>query len=105
MLKASAGRSDLGFVGIGRGDVLEAHQVHRRAFQLQLQGQAIQCRVQAPDTVLMGAKAAVLMVVIMFVSGVNASQRQQGKRQSEKQVTHGESPKDKMKEMLCNLIT
>ncbi|MNN73838.1 hypothetical protein D3C81_1899900 [compost metagenome] len=85
--------------------MLKAHQVHRRAVQLQLQGQAIQCRVQAPDTVLMGAKAAVLMVVIMFVSGVNASQRQQGKRQSEKQVTHGESPKDKMKEMLCNLIT
>jgi hypothetical protein len=45
------------------------------------------------------------MVVIMFVGGVGDSQRQQGKRQGEKQVTHGESPKDKMKKMLCNLIT
>jgi hypothetical protein len=66
---------------------------------------AVQRRVQASDTVLVRAKTAVLMVVIMFVGGVGDSQRQQGKRQGEKQVTHGESPKDKMKKMLCNLIT
>jgi hypothetical protein len=41
----------------------------------------------------------------MFVSGMGDSQRQQGKRQGEKQATHGESPKHKMNKMLCNLIT
>jgi hypothetical protein len=43
----------------------------------------------------MGAKAAVFMVVIvvMLVSRVGDSQWQQGKRQSEQQTTHGESPK------------
>ena len=97
MLKLSSGGGDLGFVGIGGGGVFEAHQVHRRAFQLQLQGLAVQRRVQATDAVLVGAKAAVLMVVIMFVGGMGDSQRQQGKRQGEQQTTHGESPKHKMK--------
>jgi hypothetical protein len=50
-----------------------------------------------------GAEAAVLM--IMFIASVGDGQRQQGKRQSEKQTAHGGSPKSKMKNLLCNLIT
>jgi hypothetical protein len=79
----------LGLVGIGGGGVFEAHQVHRRAFQFQLQGLAVEHRVQAADTVFVGAEATVLMVVVMLVSRVGDSQRQQGKRQSEQQTTHG----------------
>jgi hypothetical protein len=52
-----------------------------------------------------GAEAAVLMVVIMFVGGMGDSQRQQGKRQGEKQAAHGESPESKVNNLLCNLIT
>jgi hypothetical protein len=52
-----------------------------------------------------GAKAAVFMVVIMFISGVSEGQRQQGKRQSEQQTTHGGSPESKVNKLLCNLIT
>jgi hypothetical protein len=80
---------DLGLVGIGGGGVFEAHQVHRRAFQFQLQGLAVEHRVQAADAVFVGAEATVLMVVIMLVSRMGDSQRQQGKRQSEQQTTHG----------------
>jgi hypothetical protein len=103
--KLTADCGDLGLVSVSGGGMLEPHQIHRRTFQLQLQGLAVQRRVQAPDAVLVGAEAAMLMVVIMFVGGMSDSQRQQGKRQGEKQAAHGESPKDKMKKMLCNLIT
>jgi hypothetical protein len=43
--------------------------------------------------------------MIMFIASVGDGQRQQGKRQSEKQTAHGRSPKSKMKNLLCNLIT
>ncbi|MNR05972.1 hypothetical protein D3C85_1220250 [compost metagenome] len=92
-LQLNAGGGDFGFIGIAGGGVFEAHQVHRRAFQLQLQGLAVQRCVQATDAVFMGAEAAVLMGVVMFVGRMGDSQRQQGKRQSEQQTTHGESPK------------
>jgi hypothetical protein len=71
--------------------------------QLQRQGLAVERRVQASNAMFVGAQAAMLMIV--FVGGMGDSQRQDGKRQSEKQMTHGESPKSKMKKMLCNLIT
>jgi hypothetical protein len=45
------------------------------------------------------------MVVIMLLGGMGDGQRQQGKRQSEQQTAHGGSPKSKMKNLLCNLIT
>jgi hypothetical protein len=40
--------------------------------------------------VFVGAKAFVLM--IMFIGSMGHDQRQQGKRQSEKQTAHDESP-------------
>ncbi|MNT87248.1 hypothetical protein D3C72_2276390 [compost metagenome] len=83
--------------------MFEAHQVHRRAFQFQLQGLPVQRRVQASDAMFVGTEAAVL--VVMFLGGVGDSQRQHGKRQGEKQTAHGESPDSKMKKLLCNLIT
>ncbi len=89
--------SDFGFVGVGGGGVFEAHQVHRRAFQLQLQSLAIQRRVQATDAVFVGAEAAMfIMIVIMLDRRMGDSQRQQGKRQSEQQTAHDGSPKSKM---------
>ncbi|CAI8706624.1 hypothetical protein EMIT043CA1_100200 [Pseudomonas brassicacearum] len=91
---------DLGLVGIAGGGMFEAHQVHRRAFQFQLQGLAVQGGVQPAHTVFMGAEAAVFVVMIMLDRRVSDSQWQQGERQSEKQTTHDESPK-----RLCNLIT
>ncbi|MCY1173814.1 hypothetical protein D9M73_139920 [compost metagenome] len=103
LFKQSAGRGDFGFVGIAGGDVFEPHQVHGRALQFQRQGLAVQRRVQAPNAMFVGAQAA--MLVIVFVGGMGDSQRQHGKRQGEKQTTHGESPKSKMKKLLCNLIT
>ncbi|CAN1605045.1 protein of unknown function [Pseudomonas mediterranea] len=106
LLKLPTGRRDLGLVGIAGGFVFKAHQVHGRAFQLQLQGLAVERCVQSADAVFMGAQAAVLMIVVMVVldRGVSDGQWQQGERQSEKQTTHDESP-DKMNVLLCNLIT
>ncbi|MNP68901.1 hypothetical protein D3C76_1649230 [compost metagenome] len=103
MLEQSAGGGDFGFVCVAGGDVLETHQIHGRAFQLQLQGLAVQRRIEASHAMFMGIQAAMLMIV--FVGGMGDSQWQHGKRQGEKQTTHGESPKSKMKKMLCNLIT
>ncbi|MNY23954.1 hypothetical protein D3C86_1576420 [compost metagenome] len=103
LLELRAGGGDFGFVCVAGGDVLETHQVHRRAFQFQLQGLAVQRRIQASHAMFVGTQAA--MLVIVFVGGMGDSQRQHGKRQSEKQTTHDESPKSKMKKMLCNLIT
>ncbi|MNI60359.1 hypothetical protein D3C73_1155710 [compost metagenome] len=71
--------------------MFEPHQVHRRAFQFQLQGLAIERGVQATDAMFVGTEAAVfmVMVVIMFLRCLGDSQRQQGERQSEEQTTHG----------------
>ncbi|MNR58792.1 hypothetical protein D3C85_1798790 [compost metagenome] len=53
--------------------MFETHQVHRRAFQFQLQGLAVQRGVQATNAMFVGAEAAVLMV--MFIGGVGDGQR------------------------------
>ena len=85
-------RGDLGLVCRRAGGVFEAHQVHRRAVQFQLQGLAVQRCVQAADAMLVGAEAGVLMIVVMFFGRLGDGQWQQGKRQSEKQTAHGKSP-------------
>jgi len=81
---------DLGFVGGAGRYMFEAHQVHGRAVQFQLQGLAVQYGIQAPDAMFMGAEAAVLVVVV-FVS-MSDSQWQQGKRQSKQQTAHERAP-------------
>jgi hypothetical protein len=52
-----------------------------------------------------GAEATVLVVVVMFISRMGDSQRQQGKWQGEQQTMHGRNSESKMKNLLCNLIT
>jgi hypothetical protein len=61
--------------------VFETQQIHRRAFQFQLQGLTVQRRIQSADAVLVGAEAAVLMLMLMDFGGMGDSQRQQGERQ------------------------
>jgi hypothetical protein len=62
--------------------MFKPHQVHRRAFQGQLQALAFQRYVQLCGAVLVGGKAGVLIVVLMFVmGGVSGRQGQQGERQ------------------------
>jgi hypothetical protein len=87
-LRTSGG--DFSFIGIRGREVFETHEVHRRAFQLQLQGLAVERGVQATDTVLMRAEAAVFMIVVVLIGSMGDGQRQQGKRQSEQQTAHGE---------------
>ncbi|MNN45040.1 hypothetical protein D3C81_1593560 [compost metagenome] len=85
------GCSDFGLVGVRGRNVFETNEVHRRAFQLKLQGLAIECSIQATNAMFMRAEAAVFMVVIvvMLIGSMGDGQRQQGKRQSEQQTTHG----------------
>ncbi|MCY1218375.1 hypothetical protein D9M72_303210 [compost metagenome] len=63
--------------------MLEAHQVHRRAFQFQLKGIAVQRGVQARYAVFVGAEAFVLVFM-----GLDSGQGQQGEGQDKQQVTH-----------------
>ncbi|MNN86414.1 hypothetical protein D3C81_2038310 [compost metagenome] len=53
------------FVGVAADRVLETHQVHGGAFQLQLQHLAVQRRAQAGHAMLVGAEAAVLVLVLV----------------------------------------
>ncbi|MCY1450669.1 hypothetical protein D9M71_674950 [compost metagenome] len=75
-------------VGCTAGRVLETHQVHRRAFQFELQAGAVQGCVQLGDAVLVLAEAAVLV----FIVGVGGNQGHQG--QGEQQGTHGKLQSD-----------
>ncbi|MNR33172.1 hypothetical protein D3C85_1508240 [compost metagenome] len=74
--------------------MFEADQVHRRAFQFQLQGLVVQHYIEAGNAVLMGGEAAmsVVMIVIVVVVGMSDGQGQQGKRQGKQQTTHGRTP-------------
>ncbi|MCY1551347.1 hypothetical protein D9M68_876690 [compost metagenome] len=68
LFQLGAGGGDLGLVGVTLRRVLETHQVHRRAFQFQLQGLVVQHDVQARHAMLVGAEAAMrVMVVVMFL--------------------------------------
>ena len=84
--------SDLGLVGVALGGMFETHQVHRRAFQFQLQGLAIEHHVELGEAMLVGIEAAVcLMRVVMGMIGrLDGDQGQQGKRQGEYKAAHGD---------------
>ncbi len=68
--------------------MFKTHQIHRRAFQLQLQGLTVERGVQPTHAMFVSAEAAVLMIVIVLINRMGSGQRQQGKRQSEQQTTH-----------------
>ncbi|MCY1370034.1 hypothetical protein D9M69_571040 [compost metagenome] len=72
--------------------MLETHQVHRRAFQFQLQGLAVQHGIQARDAMLVGAEAAVPVVIVVVLLGLGGGQGQQGEGEGEQQAAHGWSP-------------
>ncbi|MCY1451287.1 hypothetical protein D9M71_681440 [compost metagenome] len=79
-----------GLVGCAAGRVLEAHQVHRRAFQFEFQGVAVEGRVQLGDAMLVLAEAAVLV----FIVGMGGNQGHQG--QGEQQGAHGRLQSDQI---------
>ncbi len=89
LLQLTLGRRDLGFVGLALGGMLETDQVHGRAFQLQLQQVAVQCHVQAGDTMFMGTQAVMGVFVMVMLVGLGGDQGQQGEGQGEQQLAHG----------------
>ena len=92
LLQLALGGRDLGLVGIAFGCMFEADQVHRRAFELQLQQVAVQRGIEAGDTMLVGSQAVVGMFVVVIMAvlmSLGSDQGQQGEGQGEQQVAHG----------------
>jgi hypothetical protein len=68
--------------------MLKTHDVHRRAVQFELQRLTYQRHIQPTHAMLMGAEAAVFMVVIMLRGRISQGEWKQGEGQSEQQTAH-----------------